>query len=89
MSKPELQADVNELNSNALTPLFLVCLKGYVGADGIGSRSEAVKSSRLQIVKMLVEKGADLNFKREKVELTPLHWAAYNDDAELCRYLLC
>ena len=88
LSKPELGAEVNALNSNALTPIFLVCLKGYIGTDGVGSRTETVKMNRLQIVKMLVEKGANLNFKREKVELTPLHWAAYNDDAELVRYLL-
>ena len=43
LSKPELGAEVNALNSNALTPIFLVCLKGYIGTDGVGSRTETVK----------------------------------------------
>ena len=88
LSKPELKADVNSLNGNALSPLFLTCLKGYVGADGLGSRTAAVKVKRMEIAKLLLEKGANINFTREVVGLTPLHWAAYNDDAELCRFLL-
>ena len=47
-----------------------------------------MKAKRLKIVKMLVDKGADVNFTRQVVLLTPMHWAAYNDDAELCRFLL-
>jgi len=43
---------------------------------------------RLEIVKLLLEKGADINSTRAVVGLTPLHWAAYHDDAELVRYLL-
>lgn len=39
LSKPEMKADVNAKDSNDLTPLFLVCLKGYVGAEGIGAKS--------------------------------------------------
>lgn len=88
LNKQEMACDVNVLNSNGLTALFLVCLKGFVGADGVRASSQSIKEKRLYIVKMLVEKGADLNFTREVVELTPLHWAAYNDDAELVRYLL-
>lgn len=86
--KAELGADVNLANSNGLSPLFLVCLKGYVGADTVErARTDSVKAGRLEIAKMLVEHGANIDF-RETVGLTPLHWAAYNADAELCRFLL-
>ena len=50
----ELRADVNGKNGNALTPLFLVCLKGYVGADGIGNKTDSVKTKRLEIARMLI-----------------------------------
>lgn len=88
LNKKELRTNVNALNGNALTPLFLTCLKGYMGAEGTASKSEGVKAKRLKIVKMLVKEGASVNFIREVVLLTPLHWAAWNDDAELCRFLL-
>ena len=88
LEKTDLAADVNALSGNALSPLFLTCLKGYQGADGVASKSESVKAKRLKIVKMLVAKGADVDFTRQVVLLTPMHWAAYNNDAELCRFLL-
>ena len=59
-----------------------------MGAEGTASKSEGVKAKRLKIVKMLVKEGASVNMIREVVLLTPLHWAAWNDDAELCRFLL-
>ena len=80
LNKREMKADVNEPNANGQTPLFLVCLKGYMGAEGINSRSGAVKMKRLQIVKLLVHAGADINYLRKIVELTPLHWAAFHAD---------
>ena len=37
---------------------------------------------------MLAEKGCNFNMTRAVVMLTPMHWAAYNNDDELCRFLL-
>jgi ankyrin repeat protein len=61
LNKAEMNTVVNSLNGNDLTALFLVCLKGYVGTDGVASRTEKVKTKRLEAVKLLVEKGADIN----------------------------
>lgn len=88
LSKQEMKADVNSLNNNDLTPLFLVCIKGYVGAEGIGSKTQLVKQKRLKIAKLLAKEKCEINTVRAKVDLTPLHWAAYNNDEELCRFLL-
>ncbi len=41
--------------------------------------SEAV-AGRIVIVKALVEAGANVNFAKRGTELTPLHWAAFNND---------
>jgi len=52
--KEELKADVNEKGpGTGLSPLFLVCLKGYVGAEGIGGKTDGVKAMRLEIVQAL------------------------------------
>ena len=88
LSKSELDAKVNTSNGNNLTPLFLACLKGYVGAEGMGARTDSVKHKRLRIARLLVEKGANVNQVREVVNMTPLHWAAFHDDADLVRFLL-
>ncbi|WP_353272525.1 ankyrin repeat domain-containing protein [Wolbachia endosymbiont (group A) of Urophora cardui] len=47
----------------------------------------AIENSNLQIVKYLIENGADLDIKYEK-GLTPLHFAALFGDLELARYLV-
>lgn len=88
INKKEMDNDMNSKNGNNMSPLFLASLKGYVGAEGLGSRTDAVKAKRLETAKLLVGSGANVNFVREVVGLTPLHWAAYNDDAELVRFLL-
>lgn len=86
--KEELKVNVNEISGeHGLSPLFLSCLKGFVGAEGVGSRTIGVKAKRLEIAKLLVENGAEVNFT-ETIGYTALHWAAYNDDPEMCRYLL-
>ena len=83
-----MKTNVNSLDGGDIPALFLACTKGYVGADGVGSRTELIYTRRLEIVKLLVEKGADINYTRTVVRLTALHWAAYHDDADVVRYLL-
>ena len=46
LNKTDLNADVNSKNGNNLTPVFLSCLKGYVGAESI-SKTAVVKNKRL------------------------------------------
>ena len=88
LNKPALGQDPNVISAHFMSPLFLTCRKGYVGAEGMGARSDSVKHKRLEIAKILVEKGADVNFISDVVGLTALHWAAFNDDPELVRILL-
>lgn len=47
----------------------------------------AVKKSRFEIVKLLVERGADIN-GRSSYNSTPLHYAADQDDSRITSYLL-
>lgn len=63
LNKPELNAKayINDPDHRGLKPLFLVCLKGYVGVDGVGARMATVKDDRLKIVKMLKEAGANFD----------------------------
>jgi ankyrin repeat protein len=37
---------------------------------------------------MLVKAGANVNYKKNRTGLTPLHWAAFNNDLDSVQYLL-
>jgi len=89
LEQPELGAKnyIDEKAQNGMTPLFLVCLKGYTGAEGVGAKMNRTKENRLKIAKCLVEQGADINAE-DSIGMTALHWACYNDDANLVRFLL-
>ena len=59
---------------------------GYVNV--VSARTPQTKLNRLQIVTILVENGAEINLVDKISGMTPLHWAAYNDDSDLVKYLL-
>jgi len=64
------------------------CIKGYLGSELIHGQRAMTKQKRLETVKILKENGADINVQSYKIKMTPLHWAAYNDDHALVSYLL-
>lgn len=63
------------------------------GADVNSKNSEGqtplclVSKCRIDLVKLLVEKGADVNLQSDD-EISPLHWAVEYDNEEIVEYLL-
>lgn len=62
--------------------LYVACFRGYDDVE-----EDAIKT-RISCVKLLVEADADVNFKKHTTLLTPLHWAAFNEDRNTVLYLL-
>jgi len=42
----------------------------------------------VDIVRLLKEAGANLQYTKQGSGMTPLHWAAYNNDEAVVQYLL-
>ena len=47
-----------------------------------------IRGRRLKIVQTLIKLQANVNFYSWKLQMTPLHWAAYNGDTAVVRLLL-
>ena len=75
---------INSRNLYDFTPLINVCFRGYL----IKSDAKDKQEDRLAIVKMLVESGANIMHFTADTEMTCMHWAAYNKDANVCKWLL-
>jgi len=54
--------DVDALNRENLTALFLVCQQGFAGAAATNRKTVLTKDNRRQIVQLLCSKGANVNF---------------------------
>ena len=75
--------DVDAVDHQGYTPLYLVCHRGYIGVEGVESNTPETRQKRMECVKILIEKGANVNYRTPKLQMTPLHWAAYQGDAEM------
>ena len=82
------ELDIDAPDHNGYTPLYLVCYKGFLGAEGVAGNSPEVKEKRMQCVKILLAAGANINFMTKKLWMTALHWAAYQGDAEMVELFL-
>lgn len=75
---------INSRNLYDFTPLINVCFRGYL----IKSDAKDKQEDRLTIVKLLVQAGANIMHFTADTEMTCMHWAAYNKDANVCKWLL-
>lgn len=75
---------INARNIYGFTPLMSVSFRGFITKG----REKYASEDRLRIAKTLVEAGADINIVTSDTKMTSLHWASYNKDAHLVRYLL-
>lgn len=48
----------------------------------------AANKGQLEVVKLLVEKGANVNYKHPIIHMTALHMAAFTHNIELVKYLI-
>lgn len=62
--------------------MFLACFRCFDQDE-----SEAYVA-RIYCVKALVEASANVNYQKPNTQLTPLHWACFNGDKEVVKYLL-
>ncbi|HSH72412.1 MAG TPA: ankyrin repeat domain-containing protein [Methylophilaceae bacterium] len=48
----------------------------------------AANKNQMAVVKLLVEKGADLNYQHPMTKMTAMHFAAYNNNKDMVAYLI-
>lgn len=75
---------VNMQNAYYFTPLMSVCFRGYLTKG----QAKDCGDDRLAIVKKLVENGANVAYFTQDTKMTCMHWAAYNLDSGVTKYLL-
>ncbi len=88
--KNDIPLDVDTPDHQGLSALYLVCYKGYNGAEGIASANDPqlVMTKRMECVRILLEMNANVNYSTPKLGMTPLHWASYQGDAMMVNLLL-
>ena len=76
------------MDKEGYTALMVCCVYGKCSGDSNSVESEKIKKDRFDCCKLLIEMGSNVNFSSGKEKMTPLHWAAYHNDFEVCKLLL-
>ena len=84
------ELDINVIDHNGYTPLYLTCYKGQIGVDSpqAGIKAHLAKQKRMETIQLLINHGAEVNYQTPKLKMTPLHWAAYSGEADIVKLLL-
>lgn len=80
----DLKPWINKKNLYDFTPLVSVCFRGYLTKGQAKDKYE----DRLKIVKVLVRAGANIMHFTKDTMMTCMHWAAYNKDDMVIKWLL-
>ena len=80
--------NLNHRNTMGYAPIFLACQQGHKSTLNEEDDAEFIKANRLRCVKILLDNGSLTSFRTMLLGMTPLHWAAYNGDAEIVDELL-
>jgi len=83
----KVDLDINKPDPNSYTPLMLLCHKGCSGPK-VKDQTEGTLKNRLDCAEILVANGANVNVRSDDILMTPLHWAAYNNDVGVLNLLL-
>ncbi|MCX8092920.1 MAG: ankyrin repeat domain-containing protein [Candidatus Goldbacteria bacterium] len=90
-------ANVNAVNKDEDTPLLLACTCGELSAVSVlipeifGSFDYIFmgnKEKYFQIVKILINSGADVNKVTEKSNISPLYVSVFTENLEVIKYLI-
>ena len=83
---------INSIDETGLTPLYLLCLRGYKDSN---DKSNKDRTYRRTMIQMMIPEGtaglntsAKWNFCAPQILYTPIHWLAYWNDVESIKYLL-
>ena len=68
---------INRQNLYEFTPLMSACFRGY----HTKGKAKDCQDERLAIIQCLLDNGAKADYQTGDTKLTPLHWAAYNNDS--------
>ena len=88
----DLQGALYHASVGGYLEIATLAIKAGAKADTVDEESYPLQSATLEghldIVKLLVGNGADVNYQDKRNKMTPLHWAVHEKNIEMCDYFL-